>query len=89
MEGDCGTEEDHGESQLPVLLIAHVWVEEFAGDRDGGESKGWRLVIQWKHGHDVQAFDSMALRAMSDGRYLRRPKQMPFPCGMRRLSGIV
>lgn len=59
MEGGCGTEEDH-RSQRPVLLIAHVWVEEFAGDRDGGKSKGWQLVIQWKRGRDVQAFEGFA-----------------------------
>ena len=60
MEGGCDAEEDHERSQRPVLLIAHVWVEEFAGDRDAGESKGWQLVVQWKRGHDVQAFEGFA-----------------------------
>ena len=59
-EGGCGTEGDHGRSQRPVLLVAHVWVEEFAGERDAGESKGWQLVVQWKRGHDVQAFEGFA-----------------------------
>jgi hypothetical protein len=57
MEGGCGAEEDH---QRPVLLNAHVWVEEFAGGRDGGESKRWQLVVQWKRAHDVQAFEGFA-----------------------------
>jgi hypothetical protein len=64
MEGGCGAEEeeDHGpgRSQRPVLLIAHVWAEEFAGGRDAGESKGWQLVVQWKRGHNVQAFEGFA-----------------------------
>ena len=60
MEGGCGAEEDHGRNERPaLLLIAHVWVE-FAGDRDVGRSKGWQLVVQWKRGHDVQAFESLA-----------------------------
>jgi hypothetical protein len=45
-----------------------VWVEEFAGDRDAGESKGWQLVVQWKRGHDVQAFEGFASHV---GRKLR------------------
>jgi hypothetical protein len=60
MKGGCGAEEDHGRSQRPVILIAHVRVEEFAGDRDEGENKGWQLVVQWKRGHDVQAFSGFA-----------------------------
>jgi hypothetical protein len=60
MVGGCGAEGDHGRSQRPILLIAHVWVEELAGDRDVGESKGWRLVVQWKRGYDVQAFEGFA-----------------------------
>lgn len=62
MEGGCGAEGDHGpgRSQRPVLLIAHVWAEELSGGRDAGESKGWQLVVQWKHGHDVQAFEGFA-----------------------------
>ena len=61
MEG-CGAEEDHssGRRQRPVLLIADVWVEEFAGSRDAGESKVWQLVVQWKRGHYVQAFEGFA-----------------------------
>ena len=60
MEGGYGAEEDQERGQQPVLLIAHMWVEEFAGDRDAGKSKGWQLVVQWKRGHDVQAFESFA-----------------------------
>jgi hypothetical protein len=60
MEGGCGAEQGHERSQRSVLLIAHVWVEEFAGDRDVGESKGWQLVVQWKRGHDAQAFEGFA-----------------------------
>jgi hypothetical protein len=60
MEGGCGAEDDHGRSQGPVLLTAHVWVEEFVGDHDAGKSKGWQLVVQWKRGHDVQAFEGFA-----------------------------
>jgi hypothetical protein len=60
LEGGCGAEDDLGRSQRPVLLIANVWVEESAGDRDAGESKGWQLVVQWKRGHDVQAFEGLA-----------------------------
>ena len=30
------------------------------GDRDVGESKEWQLVVQWKRGHDVQAFEGFA-----------------------------
>ena len=60
MEGGCGAEEDHGSGQRPVLLIVHVWVEGFAGDRDVGENKGWQLVVQWKRGRDVQAFEGFA-----------------------------
>ncbi|KAH9966325.1 hypothetical protein BGW80DRAFT_1230306 [Lactifluus volemus] len=33
----------------PVLLVAHVWIEE----RTGGE-----LVVEWKRGQDIQAFES-------------------------------
>ncbi|KAI0273225.1 hypothetical protein BGY98DRAFT_1090782 [Russula aff. rugulosa BPL654] len=58
--GRRGAEGDDRRSQRPVLLVVHVWVEEFAGDRDAGESKGWQLVIQWKRGHDVQAFEGFA-----------------------------
>ncbi|KAN0126494.1 Protein of unknown function (DUF890) domain containing protein [Russula decolorans] len=60
MDGGCGAEGDHGRSQRPILLIAHVWVEELAGGRDMGESKGWQLVVQWKRGYDVQAFEGFA-----------------------------
>ena len=56
----CSTEGDHGRSQRPILLIAHVWVEELAGDRDVDESKGWQLVVQWTRGYDVQAFEGFA-----------------------------
>ena len=59
-EGGRGAEEDRGKSQCPILLIAHVWVEEFTDDCDVGESKRWRLVVQWKRGHDVQVFDGFA-----------------------------
>jgi hypothetical protein len=54
------TEGDRERSQQPVLLVAHVWVEEFAGDRDAGESEGWQVVVQWKCGHDAQAFEGFA-----------------------------
>ena len=57
IERGLGAEEDHGRSRQPVLLIAHVWVEEFPG---GGESKRWQLVVQWKRGHDVHAFEGFA-----------------------------
>ena len=30
------------------------------GDRNVGESKEWQLVVQWKRGHDVQAFEGFA-----------------------------
>jgi hypothetical protein len=58
--GGCVAEEDRRRSQRPVLLIARVWVEEFVGDCDAGESKGWQLVVQWKHGHDMHAFEGFA-----------------------------
>ena len=54
MEG--GGEEEGG--QRPVLLVAHVWVEECMGD--ARESKGVQLVVQWKRGHDAQAFERFA-----------------------------
>ena len=60
IERGLGAEEDHGRSLGRVLLIAHVWVEELAGDRDMGENKRWQLVVQWKRGHDVQAFEGFA-----------------------------
>ena len=60
MEGGCGAEGDRGSSQRPVLLVAHVWVEESAGERDAGGNKGCQLVVQWKRGHDAQAFESFA-----------------------------
>jgi hypothetical protein len=60
VEGRCGAEEDHGRNQRPILLVADVWVEEFASERDAGESKGWQLFVQWKRGHDVQAFEGFA-----------------------------
>jgi hypothetical protein len=56
MEG--GREEEIGRSQRPVLLIAHVWVEDCMGDVS--ESKGVQLVVQWKKGHDAQAFEGFA-----------------------------
>ena len=45
-----------------------VGVVKFAGDRDVGDSKGWQLVVQWKRGHDVQAFEGIASRV---GRKMR------------------
>ncbi|KAF8486300.1 S-adenosyl-L-methionine dependent methyltransferase [Russula ochroleuca] len=56
MEG--GAEEEEGTSQRQVLLVAHVWVEECMGD--ARESKGVQLVVQWKRGHDAQAFERFA-----------------------------
>jgi hypothetical protein len=56
MEG--GGEED-GRNQRPVLLIAHLWIEECSMG-DASESKGVQLVVQWKRGHDAQAFESFA-----------------------------
>jgi len=66
MEGRGGEEEE--EDGRPVLLVACVWVEELAdGAGDGGESRsrgrnhgGWELVVQWKRGRDVQAFEGFA-----------------------------
>jgi hypothetical protein len=70
MEGGCGAEEDRGRSQRPELFITHVGVGvvKFAGDCDVGDSKGWQLVVQWKRGHDVQAFEGIASRV---GRKMR------------------
>jgi hypothetical protein len=58
--GGKGLEQE--EDQRPVLLVAHVWVEECKGDADASESKGKgaRLVVQWKRGHDAQAFEGFA-----------------------------
>ncbi len=42
-----------------AALVAHVWVEEENVGKSGGES-GVQLVVQWKRGHDVQAFESLA-----------------------------
>jgi len=47
-------EEDDG-SQRPPLLVAHVWVESSTE----GENKA-QLVVQWKRGHDAQAFEGFA-----------------------------
>jgi len=47
-------EEDDG-SQPPPLLVAHVWVESATE----GENRA-QLVVQWKRGHDVQAFERFA-----------------------------
>ncbi|KAH9035691.1 S-adenosyl-L-methionine dependent methyltransferase [Lactarius hengduanensis] len=41
-----------------AALVAHVWVEE-ERVRKSGES-GVQLVVQWKRGHDAQAFESFA-----------------------------
>ncbi len=63
MEGHGGDgEEEDVRNQRPVLLVAHVWVEEFefAGDAGETRNKGWQLVVQWKQGHDVQAFEGFA-----------------------------
>jgi hypothetical protein len=49
--GGMGTGEE--EVQRPVLLVAHVWVEGGCA----GESEV-QLVVQWKRGQDVQAFES-------------------------------
>jgi hypothetical protein len=45
-------------SQRPILLVADVWVEERVGE--ASESKGVQLVVQWKRGHDAQAFEGFA-----------------------------
>jgi hypothetical protein len=60
MEGGYGAEEDRARSQRPVLLVAHVWVEESAGGCDAGGSNGFQLVVQWKRGHDAQTFEGFA-----------------------------
>ena len=52
-----GGGEEEGD-QRPVLLVAHLWVEECMGD--ARESKGVQLVVQWKRGHDAQAFERFA-----------------------------
>lgn len=41
-----------------AALVAHVWIEEERA-RKSGES-GVQLVVQWKRGHDAQAFESFA-----------------------------
>ena len=33
----------------PVLLVAYVWIEE---------RTGLELVVEWKRGQDIQAFES-------------------------------
>jgi len=47
-------EEDDG-SQRPPVLVVHVWVESSTE----GENKA-QLVVQWKRGHDAQAFEGFA-----------------------------
>ncbi|KAI9507334.1 hypothetical protein F5148DRAFT_1149830 [Russula earlei] len=47
-------DEEDDESERPVLLMAHVWVEGSVGENEA------QLVVQWKQGHDVQAFESFA-----------------------------
>ena len=47
-----------GRSQPQILLVADVWVEECVGDPS--ENKGAQLVVQWKRGHDAQAFEGFA-----------------------------
>ena len=62
MEGCSGEEggDGDGRKQRPVLLAAHVWVEEFRVADDAGEGREWELVVQWKRGHEVQAFEGFA-----------------------------
>jgi hypothetical protein len=57
MEGEEGGD---GGKQRAVLLVAHVWVEEFRVAGDVGKSREWELVVQWKRGRDVQAFEGFA-----------------------------
>ncbi|KAH9176089.1 S-adenosyl-L-methionine dependent methyltransferase [Lactarius sanguifluus] len=55
---EAGTGTGIGAGEEGAVLVAHVWVE---GERVGrsGES-GVQLVVQWKCGHDAQAFESFA-----------------------------
>ena len=60
-----------------------VGVVKFAGDRDVGESKGWQLVVQWKRGDDVQAFEGFASRV---GRKMREATEAGKVGSPRRLT---
>ncbi len=60
MDGCGGEEGGYGRKQRPVLLVAHVWVEEFRVAGDAGESREWELVVQWKRRHKVQVFEGFA-----------------------------
>ncbi len=51
MDGCGGEEGGYGRKQRPVLLVAHVWVEEFRVAGDAGESREWELVVQWERRH--------------------------------------
>jgi hypothetical protein len=57
-ETSTGTETETGAGEA-VLVVVHVWVEEERVGKSGGES-GVQLVVQWKRGHDAQAFESFA-----------------------------
>ncbi|KAH9068077.1 S-adenosyl-L-methionine dependent methyltransferase [Lactarius deliciosus] len=58
VEAGTGTGIGTGAGEEGAALVAHVWVE---GERveKSGES-GVQLVVQWKRGHDAQAFESFA-----------------------------
>lgn len=56
-EGGGDGKED-GRNQPPILLVADVWVDGHVGD--ASESKDVHLVVQWKRGHDMQAFEGFA-----------------------------
>jgi hypothetical protein len=53
-----GDEKEDERNQPHILLVVDVWVEERVGD--ASESNGAHLIVQWKRGHDAQAFEGFA-----------------------------
>ena len=53
-----GDEKEDERNQPHILLVVDVWVDEHVGD--ASESKDVHLVVQWKRGHDAQAFEGFA-----------------------------
>jgi hypothetical protein len=47
-------EKEEGGNMQPVILVAHVWIEEATSESDV------QLVVQWKQGKDEQVFESFA-----------------------------